>query len=160
MKERLSRTQLSVISGILTIIALFAGIILLAMVMYVLADALNITFVEYIEYVLFITISVMIIRNWITEYEYIVVDGDLFVDRYIGKRSKRIFSVSLSDITYIGKQPPKDCPRKKQRMTFKSKRRGVAYIVYNNSEKRCAYFSPSEKMLSFINERKQEKLKP
>lgn len=158
MKETLKRTQFSAIVGILTIVGLFAGIVVLAAIMYVLANAFGISFMEYIEYALFIFIGVLIIQKWITEYEYAVVDDEFFVDRYLGKHPKRLFGIKLKSITYMGKQLPKDYSGKKQRLTYKSKRSGVVYIIYqSNGEKKCAYFSPSQKLLDIMGARRKSK---
>ena len=156
MKERLRHAQLSTIAGILMVIGLFAGILIIAMILYVVADALNITFMEYIEYALFILIGIWIVKRWLTEYEYIVTNNELHADRYIGKRSKRLFSADLADITYIGKDLPKDFEGNKQRLTYKPKRSGIVYILYETGgETKCAYFSPSEKMLQYIHTKRQ-----
>ncbi len=152
MKERLKRTQLSLITGILSIVGLFAAIILTVMIVSVLADLLKAAYFEFIEYALFIVLCILIIRKWIVEYEYCVIDDSFTTDRYIGKTPKRILSVSLSDISYIGKNIPRNCTGKPQRLTFKSRRRDVIYIVYGK-DKRCAYLSPSKKMLDMLNDR-------
>ncbi|MDD5017706.1 MAG: hypothetical protein PHO15_06375 [Eubacteriales bacterium] len=156
MKERLKRRQLSAVVGVLTIVALFVGIFILHLIMRYLSYAFNASFLEYIEYALFIFIGVLIIRKWVTEYEYAVIDGELFVDRYLGKRPRRLFQVKLCDIEYIGNQLPTGFKGKKQRLTYLSKRSGVVYIVYENNKK-CVYFSPSQKMLDFIDVRRPKK---
>jgi hypothetical protein len=154
MKERYRRKQLSTIVGILVTIGLVAAILFLHMLMSAINTYLKITFMEYIEYVLFILIGLAIVRKWITEYEYAIVDDELFVDRYLGKRSRRVFEIPLRQIIHIGESLPSDYRGKKQRLTFASKRKGVVYIVFiKNDDKKCAYFSPSDKMLGIIKER-------
>ena len=158
MKERFRRKQLSALKGILTIIALFVCIFILNMVMEYLGYVLDVSFMEYIEYALFILIGIVIIRNWITEYEYAVIDDTFYVDRYIGKRPRRLFDIKLFDITYIGAQPPQDLKCQKQRLTYQPKRKGVVYIVYQSGgQEKCAYFSPSQKLLDKIEERRPKK---
>ena len=154
MKERYKRRQLSTFVGILVTIGLVAAILLLHMLMSAINTVLEITFMEYIEYVLFILIGLAIVRKWITENEYAVVDDELFVDRYIGKRNRRVFEIKLGQIIYIGDTLPSDYKGKKQRLTYASRRRGVTYIVFIKSdEKKCAYFNPGEKMLEVIRAR-------
>ena len=154
MRERLKRRQLSAFFGILIIIGLLIGIVIIAAAMYVLADALNTGFIEYIEYILFILIGIIIIRKWITEYEYAIVDGEFFIDRILGKNPKRLFEIKLSAITYIGKTLPIDYNGKKQRLTYKAKRSGVVYIIYKSGgDKKCAYFSPSQQMVELLQTR-------
>lgn len=158
MRERLRRRQLSMFVGIITIIALLICIIIIAAALYVLADALNAAFIEYFQYALFIIIGILIIQKWITEYEYSIVDGELFVDRYLGKNPKRLFEIKLSRITYIGKTLPESYNGKKQRLTYKSKRSGVVYIIYKSGEdKKCAYFSPSDRMIELLRTRTSKK---
>ncbi len=154
MKERYKRKQLSTIFGILIVIGLVAAILLLHMLMTAINNVLNISFMEYIEYVLFILIGIAIVRKWITEYEYAIVDDELFVDRYIGKRPRRLFETRLGQIIYIGDTLPSDYTGKKQRLTFASRRRGVVYIVFiKDDDKKCVFFSPSEKMQDMIKAR-------
>lgn len=154
MKERLKRKPLPTALGILTIIGLFACILVLHGLMNVLAHLLNISFLEYIEYVLFILIGLLIIRRWIIEYEYAVVDDELYVDRYLGKRPKQLLAIKLNYITYIGKTLPNDYTGKKQRLTYKRRAKGVTYIVYiSKDDKKCVYFSPSEKLLALLDKR-------
>ena len=152
MRERLKRTQLSLITGILSIVGLFAVIILTVVIISALADLLQAAYIEYIEYALFIVLCIIIIRKWIVEYEYSVTDANFTTDRYIGKTPKRLLRVSLSDISYIGKNKPQDYTGRPQSLTFKSKRRGVIYIVCGK-DKRCLYLSPSKKMLDMLTER-------
>ncbi len=154
MKERYKRKQLSTIFGILIVIGLVAAILFLHILMIAVGKVLDISFMEYIEYVLFILIGIAIVRKWITEYEYAVVDDELFVDRYIGKRPRRLFEIKLGQIIYIGDTLPGDYKGKKQRLTFASKRKGVIYIVFiKNDDKKCVYFSPGEKMQDMIRRR-------
>ena len=158
MKERLKRKQLSAVAGILSILVLLASIVIVMMVMFVLADAFNAPYLKYAEYALFILMGVLIIRYWVTEYEYAVIDDELFVDRYLGKRQRPLLSIKLKDIVHIGNSLPDGYKGKSHRLTFKSKRRGVVYIVYRcGSDKKCVYFSPSDKMLSLINKRRGDR---
>lgn len=154
MKERLKRKQLSTWTGILTILGLIAGMFIIIAVLFVLADLLNFKYMDYIEYALFILIGILIIRKWLTEYEYIVVDDELFVDRYLGSRPRRLFSVRFSNIKYIGIKLPKSYRGRKQRLTYLPRRKDVVYIVYTDKgNQKCAFFSPSSDMLSLIQTR-------
>jgi len=154
MKERYKRRQLSTGVGILVTIGLVAAILFLHMLITAINTVLDISFMEYIEYVLFILAGIAIVRKWITEYEYVVVDDELFVERYIGTRNRRIFEVKLGQIIYIGDTLPSDYKGKKQRLTFATRRRGVTYIVFiKDDDKKCAMFSPSEKMIELIKAR-------
>ena len=160
MRERIKRKSLSVPAGILTIVGLLIGIVLLAMIMYVIADALDSKFqlpkiyMQYVEYALFILIGVLIIRHWLTEYEYVLVDDTLTVDRYIGKRPRTLLNIKLADITKMGSAV--SFSGKKQRLTLKSKRRGVVYIVYKkDGEEKCVYLSPGEQLLGEIEKRRK-----
>lgn len=155
MRERLKRKQLSTPMGILLIVLLLAVIVVLSAIIFVIADYFNIgSILEYVKYLLFIVIGVIIIRKWITEYEYALIDDELYVDRYIGKRPRRLFSVRMSHITYVGKNLHDDYKGKIHRLTYKSKRSDVTYIVFvEKDEKKCAFFSPSEALLSKIKSR-------
>lgn len=154
MKERLKRKQLPVWAGILTILGLVACMIVIIAALFVLADLFNFEYMQYIEYVLFILIGILIIRKWLTEYEYSVIDNEFFVDRYLGKRPRRLFEIRFSDIKYIGSDLPESYSGKKQRLTYLSRRKGVVYIIYtHNGNQKCAFFSPSSKMLDLIQTR-------
>ncbi|MBT3319334.1 MAG: hypothetical protein HN948_07645 [Clostridia bacterium] len=154
MKERYKRKQLSTVFGILITVGLVAAILLLHMLITAINEVLKVSFMEYIEYVLFILAGIAIVRKWITEYEYALVDDELFVDRYIGKRPRRLFETKLKQIIYIGDTLPSDYSGKKQRLTFAAKRKGVVYVVYiKDDDKKCVFFSPSEKMQDIIKER-------
>ncbi len=154
MRERLKRRQLSSFTGILSVAGILIGIVIISAGMYVLADALNSNLVQFAQYGLFILIGIVIIRKWITEYEYALIDNWLHVDRYLGKNSKRLFEVKLSRITYIGKTLPDYYNGKIQRLTYASKKSGVVYIIYKDGdEKKCVYFSPSDKLVERLERR-------
>lgn len=158
MKERLTRRKLSTWLGILTVLGLLIGVVLLAAIIYVAADAMkaagwNVTFMQYVEYVILIIIGILIVRHWMTEYEYNLIDDELIVDRYIGRHPRNLLRIRLSSIVSVGKAQPDI--KKKDRLTFRSKSKGVVYIVYkHNGEQKCMYFSPSNDMLSLIEERR------
>lgn len=155
MRERLKRKELSAPMGILLIVLLLAVMVILSAAIFVIADCFNIGgILDYAKYLLFIVLGIIIIRKWITEYEYALVDNELFIDRYIGKRPRRLLLLKLSHITYIGKRVPDDYSGKIHRLTYKSKRSDVTFIVYiEKDQKKCAYFSPSDSMLSKIQSR-------
>ncbi len=159
MKERLSRKKLSTWLGILAILGLLIGVVLLAAIIYVAADAMkaagiNTTFMQYVEYVILIVAGILIVRHWMTEYEYHLIDDELIIDRYVGRNPRNLLRIKLSSIVSVGKQEPNI--KKKDRFTFRSKSKGVAYIVYKqNGEQKCMYFSPSTELLSLIEERRR-----
>lgn len=158
MKERLTRKKLSTWLGILIILGLLMGVVLLAAVIYVTADAMkaagwNTTFMQYVEYVILIILGILIVRHWMTEYEYDLIDDELIVDRYLGRHPRNLMRIRLSSIVSVGKTEPNI--KKKDKLTFRSKSKGVVYIIYKqNGEQKCLYFSPSEDMLSLIEERR------
>jgi hypothetical protein len=158
MKERLTRKKLSTWLGILAILGLLIGVVLLAAIIYVAADAMkaagwNTTFMQYVEYVILIIAGILIVRHWMTEYEYSLVDDELIIDRYIGRNPRNLLCIKLSSIVSVSKQEPDI--KKKDKLTFRSKSKGVTYIVYKqNGEQKCMYFSPSDELLSFIEERR------
>ncbi len=153
MRERLGRKKLSVPVGILVVLALLTGILLMSAVIFVLSDALGLRpYYQYIDFALLIVIGVVIVRKWLTEYEYAVVDDELIVDRFIGSRSKNLFRIKLKSIVSISQDRP--AHSKMQRLTYHSKRSGVTYIVYiQNGQEKCAYLSPSDAMRTMIGQR-------
>ena len=157
MKERYKRKQVSALLGILITIGLLAAVLLLHGVMTAVNSVLEFRYMEFVEYGIFILAGIFIVRKWLTEYEYAAADGMLTVDRYIGSRPRRIFETKLKQIIYIGKEKPADYKGKKVRLTFRSGRKDMVYIVYiKDDEKRCAFFSPSEDMVEFISSRMAE----
>lgn len=154
MKERLSRKKLSVPLGILVILALFAGILVLSAVVFVATDALGLRqYYQLVVLALLIVLGVFIVRRWLTEYEYAVIDDELIIDRYIGKRGKNLLRIRLKSIVSLGREKPGY--KKPQRLTYRSKRSGVTYIVYKqDGEELCVYFSPSDAMRALIDRRR------
>lgn len=154
MKERLSRKKLSVPVGILVVLALFVGILLMSAVIFVLTDALGLRlYYQYVVFALLIVIGIAIVRKWLTEYEYAVVDDELIIDRFIGSRPKNLFRIRLNRVVSISQDKP-SCS-KKQRLTYHPESHGVTYIVYlQDGEERCLYFSPSEAMRTLIDQRR------
>ena len=158
MKERFKRKKLSAWLGILVILGLVLGIIMLAAVIYVAADAMRAAgwqtwYMQYVEYILLIMAGIFIVRYWMTEYEYDLIDDELIFDRYIGQRPRSLLRLSLSSIVSVGTQKPNI--KKLERLTFRSKKSGVTYIVYKqNGQQKCLYFSPSDEMLALIEKRR------
>jgi len=158
MKERLKRKQLGSLKGLLVIAGLVAALVAIAAILFVIADYFQITFMQYIEYALFILIGILLVRKWLTEYEYILIDDELYVDRYLGKRPRRLLETKLNHIVYIGADKPRDYTGRPQRLTYLPRRKGVTYIVYIDSDnKKCAFFSPGSELLSLIESRMKNK---
>ena len=158
MKERLSRKKLSAPLGILVVIGLVACILVLSAIIFVAADKLGLRlYYQYVEYLLLIVIGVLIVRKWLTEYEYDVLDDELIIERYIGSRGKELLRIRLKSIVSIGSDKP--AALKPQRLTYHSQKRGVTYIVYKQNDKeRSAFFSPSSTLLELIGQRRGAKL--
>lgn len=158
MKERFKRKKITPLLGVIAILCLLIGVVLLAAIIYVATDAMttmswNPWFMQYVEYIILIIAGVLFVRHWMTEYEYDVIDNDFIIDRYIGRRPRNLVHIKLSSIVSIGKDKPDI--KKMDRLTFKSKRSGVTYIVYKqNGQQKCLYFSPSDKLVCLINERR------
>lgn len=157
MKERIKRKQLSPAIGILVVISLLSGVVLLSVLINFAAYTLycygiNIPFVQYVQYVIFIVIGIYIVRRFLTEYEYTVTKSELIVDRFLGGRQRNLLRIRLDEILSLSAQNPRK--RAQQRLTFKPKKSGPVYIVYHESKKdKCAYFSPSDDMLSLLKDR-------
>lgn len=140
--------------GILITIGLLACVLLLHGIMTAINTVFDFPFMEFIEYGIVVIVGILIVRKWLTEYEYALIDDEFSVDRYIGKRPRRIFSTKLGQIIYFGKEKPKDYKGIVRRLTFRSGKKDLSYIVYiENDEKRCAAFSPSDKMAELIKSR-------
>lgn len=153
MRERYKRKQLSTILGILVTVGLLAAVLLLHGVMTAINSVLEFKYMEFVEYGIFIIIGISIVRKWLTEYEYAVIDDDFYVDRYIGSRPRRIFETKLGQVIYLGNEKPEGCKTKK-RLTFRTGKKDIVYMVYiKNDEKQCAVFSPSDKMQKLIESR-------
>ena len=153
MRERFKRKQLSTVLGILVTIGLLVAVLLLHGIITAINSVLEFKLMEFVEYGILIIVGILIVRKWLTEYEYAVIDDELYIDRYIGSRPRRIFETKLGQVIYIGTEKPEDCKSKK-RFTFRSGKKNVVYMVYiKNDEKQCAVFSPSDKMLKLIETR-------
>jgi hypothetical protein len=149
MKERLKRPQLSIITGILKILALFAALIIISVV----AASVKATgFSEYYEYIAFALFAVMcfiVITRLLTEYSYTVDGGYLIVEKYVFSQPKCLLRMKLSEISYIGRYLPRAFVGKRLNATYKKS--GVVFIVYGSGDnRRCATLSPSKKMLDLI----------
>lgn len=158
MKERLKRKKLSSALGILVILALFVCVVAMAAIIYVITDALyalgiDAAFMQYAQYVLLIVIGVLIVRRYLTEYEYALDGDELTIDRYIGQRERNLLCIKTRQIVSLGKQPPG--LRGLERLTFKSKKSGVIYMVYTqDGAQKAACFSPSDELLDLIEKRR------
>lgn len=154
MKERLSRKKLSAPLGILVVLGLVAGILVLSAIIFIAADKLGLRlYYQYAELVLLIIIGLLIVRKWLTEYEYDVVDDELIARRYIGARGRELLRIRLKSIVSIGQDKPQTVSL--HRLTYHPQRRGVTYIVYKqNGEERGAFFSPSSALLELIDQRR------
>ncbi len=157
MKERLSRKKLSAPLGILVVVGLVAGILVLSAIIFIVADKLGVRlYYQYIEFALLIVIGILIVRKWLTEYEYDVVDDELIIERYIGTRGKELLRIQLRSIVSIGSDKPEAI--RPQRLTYHPQKRGVTYIVYKqNGQERGVFFSPSSALLELIGERRGAK---
>ena len=154
MRERCKRKQLSAVLGILVTLGLLVAVLLLHGVMSAINTVLGFRFMEFVEYALFILMGIFIVRKWLTEYEYAVIDDEFFVDRFIGSRPRRIFETKLGQVIYIGKEKPTDVKGKKKRLTFRTGKKDIVYMVFiENDEKRCAVFSASDEMSELIKTR-------
>lgn len=157
MKERIKRKQLSAVLGILVILSLFLGVVLLSAAIHMVSHTLkaagwDTTFMPYIEYLILILVGLLIVTRWLPEYEYTVIDDELYIDRYLGRRFKNLTCIRLSEIVSIGKSEPDI--RQKARFTFKSKNQDVVYIVFKqDGQNKCGYFSPSKELLELIEKR-------
>ena len=151
MKEKFKRKQLPAILGFLIAIGLVAMVLLLHGIATVVNSVVNISFMEYIEYVILIVLGIVIVRKWLTEYEYEVSETTLAVNRVIGSRPRRIFECPMGQIIYIGREKPSDTKGRITKLTYSSEKKSRVYITYiKNDEKRCAVFSPSEGFADFI----------
>lgn len=156
MKQRFKRKKVSPFAGILIILGLLFGVVTLAAVIYVATDAMKaaglaVWYMPYVEYVLLIAAGIFIVRRWMTEYEYDVIDDELIIDRYIGRRARNLLHIKLSSVVSIGPGRP-DVPL--ERLTFQAKSGGVTYIVYRqNGRQKGFYFSPSDALAALIAER-------
>ena len=154
MKERYKRKRVSTVLGILITLMLLALILLLHGILTAINTVLEISFMEFIEYGIILLIGILIVRKWLTEYEYTVTDDGFYVDRILGSRSRLIFGTSLSEIVYISKEKPKDFKGKTKRLTFRSGKKDKAYMVaVNDCQKICVVFSPSDKMTELLESR-------
>ena len=160
MKERLSRKKLSAPMGLLVVLGLVAGILLIYTTVFIAADALGLrSYHQYIAYALLIVLGVIIVRRWLTEYEYHVADGELIVERYIGDRGRELLRIRLKSILHIGPEKPRGM--RLQRLTFRPRRHGVTYVVYRQDSGGEAgmFFSPSPVLANLI-EQKRGAAKP
>ncbi len=158
MKERFKRKKLPAWLGILIILGLLLGVIVLAAIVYVAADAMRAAgwatwYMQYIEYIILIVAGIFIVRYWMTEYEYDLIDDELIIDRYIGQRPRNLQRIPLASVISVGVQEPEF--KKPERLTFKSKKSGVKFLVYKqNGQQKCMYFSPSDELLALIEKRR------
>lgn len=155
MKERLSRKKLSTPLGLLVVLGLVAGILLIYTVVFIIADALGLRYYhQYIAYALLIVLGVFIVRRWLTEYEYRVVDDELIVERYLGSRGRELLRIRLKSILSLGPEKPRSL--RLQRLTFHSHRHGVTYIIYRQDSGTEAglFFSPSPALIELIEQRR------
>ena len=142
MKERLSRKKLSTPLGLLVVLGLVAGILLIYTAVFIAADALGLrSYHQYIAYALLIVLGVIIVRRWLTEYEYRVADGELIVERYLGDRSRELLRIRLKSILHLGPEKPRGL--RLQRLTFVPQARRDLHCIQAGQRRRSGHvFQP------------------
>lgn len=151
MNERIKRPPLSIITGIIKLLAFFAGLIIVTVAASSLMGRDLPDWVKYFVYLVFAALSATVILRLMTEYGYTVKGNRLIIERYIFKQPKRIAAISLSDISYIGRYLPRSYSGRIIKATYKSGKTGVIYLIYNFGEKsRCVIISPSKKMFDVL----------
>ena len=154
MKERYKRRKLPTVVGILITIGIVGLVLLLHGIATAINTVVHASFMEYVEYIILIVLGIVIVRKWLTEYEYQADEEDFNVDRIIGSNPRRIFECPLRQIIYIGREKPQDSKGRLQKLTFAAGRKSRVYIAYiKDDEKRSAVFSPSEKFIEYIKSR-------
>ena len=153
MKERYKRKTLPTALGILITIGLVGLVLLLHGIATAIETYIKFSLMEYIEYLLLIVLGIVIVRRWLTEYEYAADEENMTVERVIGSRPRRIFECPIKQMIYIGRQRPQDTKGRHTKLTFSGKK-NRAYITYiKDDEKRCAVFSPSDAFYDFLKSR-------
>jgi hypothetical protein len=149
MKERLKRPQLSIITGIIKLIALFAAITIVSVVASSFNTMYYSVYIEYAAFGLFAVLCFLVITRLLTEYSYSAVEDRFVIEKHIFSRPRLLACVKFSDISYIGRYLPRNFTGRKLTATYK--KNGVVFIIYfNGGVKKCAILSPSKKMLDLI----------
>lgn len=102
-----------------------------------------------------IIVGLRYISNMNVEYEYIVTNGVLDIDKIIAKKNRKsILSVDVRNLTFFKKSTEANSINPNEKVTKIIANDGIAentYIVEFNSEKKGKvrlYFSPDEKTLN------------
>ncbi len=157
MKERYKRKTLPALVGILITIGLVGLVLLLHGIATAINTLIQAAFMEYVEYVIIIFLGIVIVRKWLTEYEYEADEENFVVSRVIGNRPRRIFECPFRQMIFIGREKPQDTKGRMIKLTFAAGRKNLVYITYiKDDEKRCAVFSPSENFMEYLGSRLPE----
>ncbi len=121
---------------------------------------LSVIFIRYTASVIVLLIAAIIygmyyfISGISTEYEYIVVNGEMDIDKIIARRNrKRLLSVNSKDFEYFaplkGEYKRNITPSHKVINAASSLNADNLYfaLYYKNNQKICLVFEPTEKMV-------------
>ena len=109
-----------------------------------------------VELAVVIYVAYKIVASMNVEYEYFVTNGDLDIDRIVSKkRRKKLISIKLRDVEYFAPfedehiRVAEDLSIKKIIDASSSIDAPRLYFIiyYNNSEKTCLLFEPTDEMI-------------
>lgn len=148
-KKRTAQDVMSVIITIMVALMFLYGILLQFM-------AAKLRYFIPVEIALIIYLAYRIISSMNVEFEYFVLNGDLDIDKVIAKkRRKKLIRIKLRDVEYFAPfedehiKVAEDSSIRKIIDASSSIDAPRLYfaIYYNNSEKVCLLFEPTDEMI-------------
>lgn len=104
--------------------------------------------------VIMITVDVFVFRGQNLEFEYLYVNGDLDIDKIMGKvKRKRVFSAAISDLEILAPSGSEEVKRIQVTKTlnfssFDSEKKTYDLIVQQNGQKIKVIFEPNDIILN------------
>lgn len=104
--------------------------------------------------VIMITVDVFVFRGQNLEFEYLYVNGDLDIDKIMGKaKRKRVFSAAISDFEILAPSGSEEVKRIQVTKTlnfssFDSEKKTYDLIVQQNGQKIKVIFEPNDIILN------------
>lgn len=148
-KKRTAQDVMSVIITIMVALMFLYGILLQFM-------AAKLRYLIPVEIALIVYLAYRIISSMNVEFEYFVLNGDLDIDKVISKkRRKKLVRIKLRDVEYFAPfedehiRVAEDSSIRKiidASSSIDAPRLHFA-IYYNNSEKVCLLFEPTDEMI-------------
>ena len=153
--ETYAHKKISTGKGILYVAAIVLIILLLSILGNMLAYLTSFGYFDLVIYLIVIVGGVLIIRQGLQDYVYIIQDGQLIFERLIGARNRQLNQVEAEDVLWLGRisEMPNDYGKIKiKKATFEKRTNAYIVLYQRNNKVQGIVFSPTDVYLSRLND--------